>query len=86
MTPNNRPGWHCEFTHATYTRSSAPIHTIAKSNILFSLGALLKLPFVHRKTLNWLFTLVQVLNLNLPAVPQNYVKIYLDHFSLNNVS
>ena len=32
------------------------------------------------------FTLVQVLNLNLPAVPQNYVKIYLDHFSLNNVS
>ena len=31
-------------------------------------------------------TIVQVLNLNLPAVPPNYVKFYLDHFSLNNVS
>ena len=28
MTPNNRPGWHCEFTHGTYTRSSAPIHLV----------------------------------------------------------
>ena len=42
--------------------------------------------FPDPKNLMCLEILVQVLNLNLPAVPQNYVKFYLDHFSLNNVS